>query len=92
MKKLLLTGTIVLLTAVSASAGPEREHRGHWASCMRSILYMAVYLHHVGCYDSIASSFDSSNVTVLPSELDLNQSCSINSAIVVRGIEEVKAL
>ena len=32
MKKLLLTGTIVLLTAVSASAGPEAEHRGHWVS------------------------------------------------------------
>jgi hypothetical protein len=32
MKKLLLAGTIVLLTAVSANAGPEAEHRGHWVS------------------------------------------------------------
>jgi hypothetical protein len=32
MKKLLLTGAIVLRTAVSASAGPEAEHRGHWIS------------------------------------------------------------
>jgi hypothetical protein len=32
MKKLLLIGTAVLLTATSAIAGPEAEHRGHWVS------------------------------------------------------------
>jgi len=32
MKKLLLTGTTVLLMATSANAGPEAEHRGHWVS------------------------------------------------------------
>jgi hypothetical protein len=32
MKKLLLTGTVVLLLATSANAGPEPEHRGHWVS------------------------------------------------------------
>ena len=32
VKKLLLTGTAVLLMATSANAGPEAEHRGHWVS------------------------------------------------------------
>ena len=32
VKKLLLTGTIVLLAATSANASPEAEHRGHWVS------------------------------------------------------------
>jgi hypothetical protein len=32
VKKLLLIGTVVLLTATSANAGPEAEHRGHWVS------------------------------------------------------------
>ena len=32
MKKLLLIGSVVLLMATSANAGPEAEHRGHWVS------------------------------------------------------------